>query len=82
MSISVRIPERLHEVPVISRLISEYGLTINIRAAILGDGARGDGWFSLDLQGRETQIRSAMAYLEALDLEIWSIGDGDREEGW
>ena len=37
--IKIRIPKDLHEEPVISRLISHYGLTVNIAAALLGSNS-------------------------------------------
>jgi hypothetical protein len=49
--IRIRIPKDYHQEPVISRLVSDYGLTINISAAILGADAVGDGWFDLDVKG-------------------------------
>ncbi|WP_026735274.1 NIL domain-containing protein [Fischerella sp. PCC 9605] len=76
--IRIRIPKNYHQEPVISRLVSDYGLTINISAAILGANAVGDGWFDLDLQGKNTQIDSGLTYLKDLELEIWedtNIGD-------
>ena len=69
--IRVRITQNHHQQPVISRLVSEYGLTVNIKAAILGQNAVGDGWFELDLQGRETQIQNGLNYLQELKLQIW-----------
>ena len=69
--IRVRITQNHHQEPVISRLVSEYGLTVNIKAAILGQNAVGDGWFELDLQGRETQIQNGLNYLQELKLQIW-----------
>ena len=49
--IRIRIPKHYHREPVISRLISDYSLTVTITAAILGANANGDGWFDLNLQG-------------------------------
>ncbi|MBR8833351.1 MAG: NIL domain-containing protein [Stigonema ocellatum SAG 48.90 = DSM 106950] len=69
--IRLRIPKEYHQEPVISRLVSDYGLTVNISAAILGSNAIGDGWFDLDLQGTAAQIDSALHYLNDLGLEIW-----------
>ncbi|HLO86922.1 MAG TPA: NIL domain-containing protein [Nostocaceae cyanobacterium] len=77
--IRVRIPKGYHQEPVISRLVSDHGLTVNIKAAILGADAVGDGWFDLDLQGTETQIQSGLAYLQELELEIW---DENQPGGW
>ncbi|MCX5983507.1 MAG: NIL domain-containing protein [Nostocales cyanobacterium LacPavin_0920_SED1_MAG_38_18] len=76
--IRLRITQDHHQEPVISRLVSEFGLTVNIKAAILGQNAVGDGWFDLDIQGTETQIENGLAYLRKLNLQIWdenSISD-------
>ncbi len=51
--IRLRIPKDYHQEPVISRLVSDYGLIVNITAAILGANAVGDGWFDLELQGTD-----------------------------
>ncbi len=69
--IRLRIPQEYHQEPVISRLVSDYGLIVNISAAILGSNAIGDGWFDLDLQGTTAQIDNALVYLNDLDLQIW-----------
>jgi ABC-type methionine transport system ATPase subunit len=69
--IRLRIPKDYHQKPVISRLVSDYGLTVNITAAILGANAVGDGWFDLELQGTEAQIHSGLTYLHHLELEVW-----------
>ncbi len=77
--IRLRIPQEYHQEPVISRLVSDYGLTVNISAAILGSNAIGDGWFDLDLQGTPAQIDSALIYLNDLDLQIW---DESKTGSW
>jgi NIL domain len=77
--IKIRIPKHYHQEPVISRLISDYSLTVSITAAILGADGNGDGWFDLILQGTHAHIESALAYLNDLNLEIW---DGVEIEGW
>lgn len=69
--IRVRIPRNYHQEPVISRLVSDFGLTVNITAAVLGANAIGDGWFDLGLQGSATQIENGLTYLKNLALEVW-----------
>jgi ABC-type methionine transport system ATPase subunit len=69
--IRIRIPKDYHQEPVISRLVSDYGLIVNITAAMLGSNGIGDGWFDLDLQGTSAQIDSALTYINDLNLEIW-----------
>ena len=77
--IRVRITQDHHQEPVISRLVSEYGLTVNIKAAILGHNAIGDGWFDLDLQGTEAQIANGLTYLQELKLQVW---DENSSSDW
>ena len=60
-------------------LFSGSPLTVNIKAAILGQNAVGDGWFELDLQGRETQIQNGLNYLQELKLQIW---DENTNSDW
>lgn len=79
--IRIRIPKEYNDEPVISRLVSHHGVTVNIAAALLGANARDDGWFDLELRGSSRQIQSALIYLDEMDLEIW--GELDTEEdGW
>jgi hypothetical protein len=77
--IRVRIPKHYHQEPIISHLVSDYHLLININAAILGANANGDGWFDLELQGTQANIHHALTYLSDLDLEIWN---GTELDGW
>ncbi|MFN6473971.1 MAG: NIL domain-containing protein [Nostoc sp. SerVER01] len=60
-----------YEQPVISKLVSRYGLTVNITSAILKPDSQDDGWFDLDLWGRTKQLYSSLSYLEKLGLPIW-----------
>lgn len=79
--IRLRIPKQYNDEPVISRLVSHHGVTVNISAALLGPNGRDDGWFDLELRGTNRQIQSALIYLDEMDLEIW--GESNQEEdGW
>lgn len=79
--VRIRIPKSYHHEPVISRLVSHYGLTVNIVAALLGANARDDGWFDLELSGPARHIDSAMIYLNELDLDVWPDSDSGVD-GW
>jgi len=68
----IRIPKDYHQEPIISRLISHYGLTVNILAALLGANTKDDGWFDLELRGTLQQLQSAQIYMNDLDLEVLS----------
>ncbi|HEY9644917.1 MAG TPA: NIL domain-containing protein [Chroococcidiopsis sp.] len=78
--IRLRIPKEYHQDPIISNLISQHGVTVNIAAAMLGANARDDGWFDLELHGTASQIQSALMYINDLNLEIWR--DSDADSGW
>jgi len=80
--ICIRIPKEYHQEPVISNLISQYGLTVNFNAALLGGKTSDDGWFDLELNGTSQQIESALIYLNDLDVEIWSNSNHPDEETW
>lgn len=77
--IRLRIPKQYQHEPIISDLISRYGITINIAAALLSANAREDGWFDLELRGTVGQVRSALVYLNDLNLEIWHDTDPQNE---
>lgn len=77
--VRLRIPKHFHQEPVISKLISDYQITVNITAAILGANANGDGWFDLELRGLDTDVQNALGYINDLGLEIWRESDQD---GW
>ena len=79
--IKIRIPKDFHQEPVISRLVSQYGVTVNITAALLSANARDDGWFELELKATGQQLQSALTYLNELDLEIWDQSTSE-EDGW
>lgn len=71
--IRTRIPKTYQRQPIISRLISRYGLTINIAAALSGSYNRNDGWFDLEFQGIPQQVEAALAYLQELNIEIFQL---------
>jgi ABC-type methionine transport system ATPase subunit len=79
--IRLRIPKAYNNEPIISRLISHHGVTVNIAAALLGANGRDDGWFDLELRGTSRQIQSALTYLDEMDLEIWGESNPE-EDGW
>ncbi len=59
----------LHE-PIISRLISEYGVVVNITGAMLGEKTNQKGYFDLEFRGNVSQIDYALSYLQSLNIKI------------
>lgn len=80
--IRIRISQKYYHEPVISQLISEYGLNVNVNAALLPANAPNDGWFDLELRGSNKQIQRALIYLNQLDVQIWSQSTNPEEENW
>ncbi|MCM0592017.2 MAG: NIL domain-containing protein [Gloeotrichia echinulata IR180] len=79
--IQVCIPKELHQEPIISRLVSHYGVTVNIAAAQMDANVIADSCFVLELRGTVSQIESALIYLDELDVEI-SQQSTPEEDGW
>lgn len=69
----IRITPEYHQKPIISRLVSDYRLVINITAALLTSSARDDGWFDLEVLGDIVQINQALAALHNIGIEVFLI---------
>lgn len=69
----IRITPEYHQHPIISRLVSDYRLVINITAALLTSSAKDDGWFDLEVLGDVVQINQALADLYNLGIEVLLI---------
>jgi ABC-type methionine transport system ATPase subunit len=70
-SVRMQIPQNLHQVPIISQLITDYQLGVNIQAAVLDRKATGGGWFDLSLTGDTAQLQAALDNLKQIGVEIW-----------
>jgi hypothetical protein len=77
----IQIPKNYHKEPVISRLISQHSLLVNITAAQLGANTQYDGVFELEIQGIAQHIQSALIYLNDLNLKIW-YEPNELQDGW
>jgi NIL domain len=71
LRLQVCVLKSYYEKPIISELVSRYGLTVNITSASLKPDMQDDGWFDLDLWGAKKQLYSSLSYLEKLGLPIW-----------
>jgi ABC-type methionine transport system ATPase subunit len=78
--IRIQIPPNYHQDPIISTLVSQYGLAVNIIAALLDTQGKGSGWFDLQLQGNQAQIKDALIYLSDLNVELWA--EDAENDGW
>ena len=89
IKISLHIPPKYLEKPIIFDLVSQYNLEVNITSALLGEDADGDGWFNLRLKGKEETIKEAIKYLVDLGIEVWRSDQTGQKlfnqwdfEGW
>ena len=65
----IRIPLHYQRQPLISRLVSRYGVTVNIKAAKLS-ATDSYGWFDLQLQGKSQHIDDGLLYLHNLGVDL------------
>lgn len=75
----LQIPAVYHQTPVIYKLISNYGLVVNITGAKLDLNTGKQGDFDLELQGTSQQISEGLKYLQSLDLKIISKPNPDGD---
>ncbi|MDZ8138922.1 MAG: NIL domain-containing protein [Nostoc sp. DedQUE04] len=73
----IHIPKCYLQAPVISQLISTYGLVVNITKAVLQPNS--EGCFDIELRGTVPQISSGLAYLESLNLRIVGKPNADGD---
>ncbi|MDZ7961374.1 MAG: NIL domain-containing protein [Aulosira sp. DedQUE10] len=76
LHIQLCILKSYYKKPIISQLVSRFGLTVNITSAFLNPDMQDDGWFDLDLWGQTKQIHSSLRYLKKLGLPIWPDWSG------
>jgi len=79
LRITVRIPKEYQSEPVISELVSRYGLRITIYAAQLAGTGNEDGWFKLGLLGHDFQIANALAHLSDAQMDYWQAEANEEE---
>ncbi len=72
VSININIPPRLHQEPVLAQLISNYGIIVNFKAALLDRKATDGGRFTLTLESDSQDIQRALKYLLNLDIKLFS----------
>ncbi|QFS46083.1 NIL domain-containing protein [Nostoc sphaeroides] len=77
----IYIPKCYLQTPVISQLISAYGLVVNITKAMLQPNTDQEAYFDIELRGTEAQISHGLAYLESLNLRIVGKPNADGD-GW
>jgi L-aspartate semialdehyde sulfurtransferase ferredoxin len=79
--IHLQIPTCYRHEPLISRLISQLGLAINITGAMAGNNTDERGYFDLELQGTPQQISAGLAYLKSLNFRVIGKPNSDGD-GW
>jgi len=77
--LQLSIPYYYAQTPILSRLVSQYNLGVNILAAKLESNRHDPGIFDIELQGTTQKISQGLDYLKALNLQILSKAniDGD-----
>lgn len=68
--LQLHIPACYRQEPIISQLIAQYGLVVNITGAVLGDNTAGQGCFDLELRGTPQQISRGLENLRSLNVRL------------
>lgn len=73
------IPYDYAQTPILSQLVSQYHLRVNILAAKLEKNHNAPGVFDIELQGTTQKISQGLDYLNTLNLQILSKANVDGD---
>ncbi len=68
--VHLQIPSTYQQQPILSQLILNYGLVVNITGAFIEDTTQKSGYFDLELTGHTHQIKQGLNYLETLGIKV------------
>lgn len=68
--IRVYIPQKYHKEPIISKLISDHSLVVNVVGAILDCRTAAPGQFDLELHGTAQQVSQGLQYLQSHAVKV------------
>lgn len=76
----LEIPVVYHQEPILSRLISQFKLVVNITEAKLNQG-NAESYCDVELRGTPQQINQGLSYLKSLNVQM--LGKPNTaEEDW
>ena len=79
--VRLKIPKHYRNDPILSTLVNQHQITINILSALLAVDTSEGGWFDLEMQGTQGQLAAAILHINDLGVELW--GDVPSDElGW
>ena len=71
LRLRLRIPPEHVQQPILSELIRNFPVQLNIRAAMLASSGQEGGWFDVQLDGDDATLKAALAQLKAQGVELW-----------
>jgi|YNPBryBLVA2012_1023415.scaffolds.fasta_scaffold07476_2 hypothetical protein len=72
VTVRVRVPAGGQEEPVLSQLITQYGVTVNIQAALFDPQNQAEAWLDLELYGTPTALTACLAVMQSRQWELVS----------
>ncbi len=72
LTVRVRVPGGGQEEPVLSQLITRYGVTVNIQAALFDPQNQAEAWLDLELYGVPAALENCLAVMKARQWELVS----------
>lgn len=73
LTVRVRVPGGGQEEPVLSQLITRYGVTVNIQAALFDPQNQSEAWLDLELYGAPAALEDCLAVMKARQWELVSL---------
>jgi len=73
VTVRVRVPGGGQEEPVLSQLITQYGVTINIQAALFDPQNQAEAWLDLELYGTPAALKDCLAVMRSRQWELVSL---------
>jgi ABC-type methionine transport system ATPase subunit len=68
--VHLQIPTNYQQQPILSCLILNYGLVVNITGALVEDSTQNFGYFDLELRGNADQIEQGLNHLKTLGIKV------------
>ncbi|MEN9233508.1 MAG: NIL domain-containing protein [Gloeomargarita sp. DG02_1_bins_92] len=75
LTVRVRVPGGGQEEPVLSRLIRDYGVTVNIQGALFDPQNQAEAWLDLELSGAPTALNACLETMKIRDWDLVSLSE-------
>ncbi|MEN9216851.1 MAG: NIL domain-containing protein [Gloeomargarita sp. HHBFW_bins_162] len=75
VTVRVRVPGGGQEEPVLSQMITQQGVTVNIQGALFDPQNQAEAWLDLELYGAPTALNACIEMMRGRDWELVSLSE-------